>query len=389
MKIQNEENRTGSIPCGELPKSSHGYRFRKLLVVHTFIFVLFLNHFSQSISIEDSDAPFEVGFRTRLTSDTSRSFKFISRTRAVGRPIRLFIWYPARKSKPARFLVFADYVYSQSLEKEMRQLTSAEKSNFDKKLAETLEFFNVGAEQVKDLMKAETKASRNALEIKGNFPLVVLGNVGEGFYYSSLAEYLAANGYVVVTMPSVGANEGERCGFDLNCLKIQQTDMEFAIARMSKQPNVDASRIGLIAWSFSGLAAAHLQTRNPNVKAVVSLDAATGYQYGKEILDLSREYDVNKTNIPFLHLHGLAGQSRVAKNFDFFNTYQSKRKKLLEFRNLQHSDFISLFGIGVRYAKKENNEMTTSEIRQANLAIKEFLNAYLKKSPRKLKRKGV
>lgn len=274
--------------------------------------------------------------------------------------------------------MFADYVYSQSLEKEITQLTSAEKSSFEKKLAETLEFFNVGAEQVKDLMKAETKANRNAREIKGKFPLIVLGNVGEGFYYSAMAEYLAANGYVVVTLPSVGANEGERCGFDLNCLKIQQADMEFAIARMSKQSNVDGSRIGVVAWSFSGLAAAHLQTRNPNVKAVVSLDAATGYQYGKEILDLSKEIDLNKTNVPFLHLHGLAGQSRVPKNFAFFDKYQSREKQLLEFKNLQHSDFISLYGIGVRYAKKENNEKADAETRQMNLMTRRFLDTHVK-----------
>ena len=368
---------------GKLPKANGIFRFMDLLILLTCIFLFCISYFPQGLVNENSASAFSVGFKTLLTVDHSRSYRFLSRPEAGGRPMRLFIWYPTRRSKPGPYLRFADYVYSQSLEKEAHQLTSADKSNFDKRLTETLSFFNVEDEQVDLLLKAETKAIRNAHEIKGRFPLVILGNVGEGFYYSSIAEYLATNGYVVVTLPSIGANEGEPCGFDLNCLKIQQTDMEFAIARMSKQPNVDASRIGLIAWSFSGLAAAHLQTRSSSVKAVVSLDAATGYQYGKEILDSSKQLEMNKTLVPFLHLHGLAGQSRVPKNFDFFNTYQSREKKLVEFKNLQHSDFISLYGIGVRYAKKETNEMTISEIRQTNLVVKEFLNAYLNKSQKR------
>lgn len=106
------------------------------------------------------------------------------------------------------------------------------------------------------------------------------GQCRRRFYYTFFtAEFLAANGFVVVSLPRLAQMRASVCGFDLNCLKLQQADLEFAIEKMRGFPNVDASKIGLIAWSFSGLAVAHLQIKNPNVKAVVSLDAATGYQY--------------------------------------------------------------------------------------------------------------
>ena len=359
--------------------------FIKKLLFFAIIFNTSINLFAQSLSLDNVKMPYSVGFKTFLWSDNSRQFKFQNQTQSVNRPIRVFVWYPTTKSKSANFLNFGDYVYSSSLTKDTSQLTTAEKSEFEKKLVTTLEFFEVTAEQVANLMKAETKAIADAPEKKGKFPLIVLGNVGEGFYYTSTAEFLAANGYIVVSLPSLGANEGTRCGFDLNCLKLQQADMEFVIEKLKTFPNADAAKIGLIAWSFSGLAVAHLQTKNPNIKAVVSLDAATGYQYGKEILDQSKEFEMNKSNLPFLHFHGLGGSSRVPKNFEFFNAYQSKEKRLVTMKNLQHSDFISLYGNAVRFAKKDNNEKAISGIRQVNLITLEFLNAYLKNNRKSLK----
>lgn len=356
-----------------------------VLFFFAIIFIISNNLFAQNLNIDNVKTPYSVGFKTFLWSDNSRQFKFQNQDQLVNRPIRVFLWYPAQMSKNSRFLNFSDYVYSSSLTKDASQLTVAEKSEFEKKLVTTLEFFEVTAEQVADLMKARTKAVANAPQKKGKFPLLILGNVGEGFYYSATAEFLAANGYVVVSLPSLGANEGERCGFDLNCLKLQQNDKEFVIEKLKILPNVDATKIGLIAWSFSGLAVAHLQTKNPNVKAVVSLDAATGYQYGKEILDQSKELEMSKTNLPFLHFHGLGGASRVPKNFEFFNNYQSKEKRLAAMKNLQHSDFISLYGNAVRFAKKDNNEKAISGIRQVNLMALEFLNAYLKNNRKSLK----
>ncbi|MEW6125837.1 MAG: acyl-CoA thioester hydrolase/BAAT C-terminal domain-containing protein [Acidobacteriota bacterium] len=199
-----------------------------------------------------------------------------------------------------------------------------------------------------------------------------------------MAEFLAANGFVVVSLPSIAINEGERCGFDLACLKLQQADMEFAIQTLQSYPSVDANKIGLLAWSFSGLAVAHLQMKNPNVRAVVSMDAATGYQYGKEILDQSKEIDFNKTKVPFLHLHGL-DNARVPKNFDFFKSFQSAEKYFVTFKSLQHSDFLPLYGDVIRLAKNDEDKNAIEGTRWVNLLTLKFLNAYLKNNPKALR----
>lgn len=347
----------------------------------SFLFAIFLgislNLFAQSVSLNETKLPFAAGFKKVIWVDHSRQFKFKEQTQSVDRPIHLFIWYPAVKSKKANYMSFSEYVYASSLTIEASLLTDAEQAQMQKKLVAALEFFKVTSEQTAYMMKAKTRAIANADEKKGKFPLVVFGNVGDGFHFTTMAEFLAANGYIVASLPSLGANEEEPCGFDLNCLKLQQNDMEFVIEKFKKFPNVDVSKIGLIGWSFSGLTVAHLQTKKREVKAVVSLDAATGYQYGKEILAQSEEFDIEKTIVPFLHFHGLGGNSKVQKNFDFFNTYRSKEKRIVALKNLQHSDFASLYGNVVRYAKRENNKKTVSEIRQVNKMVLNFFNKYV------------
>lgn len=357
---------------------------RKIIILIAILLICAASFFAQSVSLDKLKNPHLTGFKTLLLADNSRQFKFKEQTQSVNRPIRLFVWYPAVNHKNKQFSTFADYVYTSSLTKEPNQLTNLEKDELEKKLVKTLEFSEVSTEQVAALMKAQTTSISNVSEKKGKFPLIVLGNVGEGFYYSATAEFLAANGFVVVSLPSLGANEGERCGFDLNCLKLQQADMESAINRLKTFPNVDTTKIGLIAWSFSGLAVAHLSLQNQAVKIAVSLDAATGYQYGKDILDQSKELELSKTNTPFLHFHGLGGEARVPKNFDFFNAYQSKEKRLVTFKNLQHSDFVSLYGNAVRFAKNENDTKATSAIRWVNLITLDFLNAHLKNDRKSL-----
>jgi hypothetical protein len=52
---------------------------------------------------------------------------------------------------------------------------------------------------------------------------------------------------------------------------------------MHDYPEVSDGRIGLVAWSLGGVAQALLQMKNPDVGAVVSLDAATGYAYGEKL----------------------------------------------------------------------------------------------------------
>lgn len=351
---------------------------KKLVISFIVLIVFSANLSAQNLSMTDDKLPFSAGFKSVLLSDKTRPFRLKNQSTPTARPIRLFVWYPTAKTKRAEFLRFADYVYASNLTKSADQLTAEEKGELQKKLVATLDFFEISAEQTDLLMTALTGAVANAPEPKTRFPLIVLGNVGDGFHLTATAEFLAANGFVVVGLPSLGANEDERCGFDLNCLRLQQTDLEYAIDKMRSFKNVDSSKIGLLAWSFSGLAVAQISMKNAQIKAVVSLDAATGYQYGKDLLDQSKEFDINKTKVPFLHFHGLGGQSRVAKNFDFFNAYRSTEKRLVAFRNLQHADFASLYGLGVRYAKKETAVKVFEGIRWTNLLTWHFFNARLK-----------
>ncbi len=333
---------------------------------------------AQSSFISGPNSLHSVGFKSILVADPTRKFKFAGSDQSVPRPIRMHVWYPSRNTKNGETVKLEDYVYSSSLKKQADQLSDSEKDEMHNILKDSLSFFRVTPEELSSLLKIKAKTVRDAPPIRGRFPLLIFGNVGEGYHFTEMAELLASSGYVVAALPSVGTKEGEPCGYDVECLKLQQDDMAFAIQQLPSIANVDASKIGLIGWSFSGLAVAYLQTKNPRVKVVVSLDSATGYQYGKNIFDQTEDFDFTKTTVPFLHLHGLNGDSRVPKRFSFFNSFRSEKKLLATFRNLQHSDFASLYGITVRQAKKEDDKNAFEGIRWVNLITLAFLNAHLK-----------
>lgn len=321
----------------------------------------------------------QVGFKTLLFSDTSRRYAFSSKKKPAFRPIRIFLWYPASGSQTKReFLRFGDYVFSGNLTKNPSRLSRTEKTELESRLAKSLEYFNVSPSQVQMLMRAKTGAVYHAPVSTGRFPLIVLGNAGEGFYYSATAEYLASKGFVVIGLPSIGAGENEPCGYDLACVDLQQNDMEFAIRKISSLPFVDSKKVGLIAWSFSGLAVSLIAMKNNAVKAVVSLDAATGYEYGKKLIEGPEGFKTFRHSPPLLHFYGLSGNSRVAKSFDFFNSYPTDEKQLHAMKELQHSDFISLYGNWVRYAKGEKEQKVLDDLTEVKTTTLAFLNKYLR-----------
>lgn len=353
---------------------------RLIFALVALIFAVQIAHgFTTELIQKTEVSNFDVGFKTLLFSDTSRRYAFSSKKKPAFRPIRIFLWYPASGSQTKReFLRFGEYVFSGHLTKNPSRLSSTEKAELESRLAKTLEYFNVSRSQVQMLMRAKTGAVDHAPVRKRRFPLIVLGNAGEGFYYSATAEYLASKGFVVIGLPSIGAGDNEPCGFDLACVDLQQKDMEFAIRKIGRLPFVDSKKLGLIAWSFSGLAVSRIAMKNNAVKAVVSLDGATGYQYGKELLDKLEDFEINQLNTPFLHFHGLGGNPRVSKNFDFFNSYSINEKELIAMNNLLHADFVSLYGKGVRYARKELNEVVFAEIEVVHLTTLNFLSRHLK-----------
>ena len=215
---------------------------------------------------------FDVGYEQVALRDYARPFRVEGEDRA--RPIELSIWYPARARKDAEPLPFRRYV-----ERSERDALVLRLSASGHRLSEA---------DVERIVSAPTGAFERAPHMPGSFPLLVFGTglTTPVYLNTVLAEYLASHGYVVVAIPSIPARVDVRPDFNALAVETQLRDMEFVIHWMHDYPETDIERLGLVAWGFGGVAQALLQMKNADVGAVVSLDGATGYAYGSELLTL-------------------------------------------------------------------------------------------------------
>jgi pimeloyl-ACP methyl ester carboxylesterase len=111
----------------------------------------------------------------------------------------------------------------------------------------------------------------------GQFPLVMYsaGYNNRSHDNSVLAEYLASNGYVVATVPQVGTRS-TRLTLRINPvdLETQARDLEFAMGKIQELSFVSRDKLAVVGYSMGGIVALQIAARNPNVDAVVGLDAS-------------------------------------------------------------------------------------------------------------------
>jgi dienelactone hydrolase len=209
---------------------------------------------------------YAVGFR----SDSVRP--------ASGGAIRIDTWYPARAAAP-RPLRFGDYL---RLSDDIRGATQGFPSSpgsLGATLAATMTGDSAGlaAEVIDQILAAEMAAGRSTPEAPGRFPLVLwTPRYATTVAQSVLSEYLASHGFVVAFARPL-ANEG-RLPFELptrDAKLVEQEkrvrDMRVALTALEVRPNVDASSIGVIAWSYTGDMASRFQQGEPRVALVAGL----------------------------------------------------------------------------------------------------------------------
>lgn len=123
-----------------------------------------------------------------------------------------------------------------------------------------------------------------------------------------LFENIASHGYVVVSITSVGRYPGNMTTKYPDVLE-QVKDAEFAV-NVLKEKHTDTSRIGVIGYSYGGLAAAILAMRNKFVKAVLSLDGSETHYYGRDkeedkdfnAIRKNKHFDDAKLSQPYIFL---------------------------------------------------------------------------------------
>ena len=195
------------------------------------------------------------------------------------RPIQTWIWYPAAKST-APAMTLGDYTKLDAISFNF-SLTPSERTSLEneeiKVLAESLPP-GVSPAQFDAAMATPLGARLDAAAEPGRFPVVIYApSISAGpSENAELCEYLASQGYVVVSSPSFGQSP-PRMTPDLEGAETQASDIGFLVGYVRNLPQADPGHLAVVGYSWGGLANVLAAARDKRIDALVDLDGSVAY----------------------------------------------------------------------------------------------------------------
>lgn len=249
-----------------------------------------------------------VGFKVVQQYDQSRSYRagFDAVTGEPdrgpqGRPIQTLIWYPA--ASPGRPLIYADYLD-----------LAGNDDRFDldqvqaRRIAEQAlrEYVPLGASTT-DIARIRVQpvhATADAPAVARKFPLIVYApsDASDAFENDMLCEYLASHGYVVIASPSHGAHVPYMTDGSIQetveNTRAQAADIGFLIGYANAMPNVDGAKIGVVGFSWGGMASTFAAVADSRIDALVDLEGSV--RYFPKVLADAPEISPDRIHVPLL-----------------------------------------------------------------------------------------
>lgn len=293
---------------------------------------------------------FNAGFRILPLYDSARGYKPLSSPSDTlyYRPIHADIWYPAKKSPEDSAVFFHDLV--QLLES--RSKFFDDMNDYQGISDELLQYLCASSEctDYNTLKAIATESHAEAEPWDGPFPLVIYFAGLNGMSYENylLFESLAKKGFMVAAISSIGRYPGNMT-LDIEDLMEQVNDARFILKYLTRR-NLVSDRIGLIGYSWGGLAATLWAMIEPTLfQAVVSLDGSEqfGY-YGRE--DDKKLHAIRKSEVfkpgsiqaSYLHLDGdFREEDIIPDSMYYINNFLTGDQTYLRVINSAHEDFSS------------------------------------------------
>lgn len=305
-----------------------------------------------------------------------------SPSKTYSRPIRVYLWYPAKSTGSDEHMKFRRYAELADQDIWPAEIVGSLRSQLrysTKVLARSL-----GPDRFEQLLEQPVLATESAQALDGSFPLIVMG---QGLYYESpivfaaLAEYLAARGFVVASCPLVGTNS-PIVRMTVQDLETQIRDLEYVISRARKQPFVSPDMLGVFGFDMGGMAGLVLTMRNADVDAFVSVSSGILYPRPDGLPANSPHYDPLELRIPWLHsVPSYWIKPDDAKAESLFDTARRADRYLLLTKGLGHVDYTSYALIPGRSAMSgywgPSNPEIAMEHNAVNTYIYNFFAAFL------------
>lgn len=342
------------------------------------------NAYSQERLWKWKSGPYVPGFRLLETRDFSRFYPSGKDDDMKARPVRVYLWYPAKKpiQTPMRFEDYARMAAA-----DFTPGRSEGSADLTEKFLPVQLLKGLNSEELKMILEKRTAAVRNAAYAEGIFPLLVLG---QGLYYESplshlvLCEFLASHGYVVATCPLFGTHY-RLVNINVEDLETEVRDLEFVIGTIQEIPQIKTDGLGIIGYDLGGMAGLILSMRNQSVDAFLSLDAGILFGHFSGLPGSHPHYHEENFTIPWMHMT----QARFIKDYRDergLSTLMDRKpygdSYLIQVKTNNHGEFSSYAMFGIRSAVagywgqwESNPQERYSAICCNTLA---FFNAYLR-----------
>ncbi len=285
----------------------------KVIFMKTTLLLILIISFQANIQAQSSPlwgdlkpGEFATGFKTIERYDYSRTFR--SHYGYFGeaipgensRPIQICIWYPAQKTDDAVSMVLGEYAFPFPEDPDFFRVITATQQRELQRLTGLLG--NRGA--TLDASNIEMGAIRDAKPAEGKFPLIVyfpdlMNSISDNLV---LCEYLASNGFVVLTTHMVGTG-GLNPGINQIDFETVVRDKEFALANIQNVGFINMDKIGSFGVGGGGLASLIMQMRNYNIEAVASLAGWNIVAEQNEFVKENPHYSVNRMAKPLLQIY--------------------------------------------------------------------------------------
>jgi len=348
-------------------------------------------HAADNFTFSNPPGPHAVGVKLVQQYDRARLYKtrvdLATGEPAQGertRPIQTIVWYPAAHGG-------TPVIYRQYLE------TIPTEDEFTRTVAEVKRFTdteidgNAGARRdalLRDIARP-MHAVRDARAENGKFPVVIYAPSysAPAMENADLCEYLASQGYIVLSSPSLGTHTRSMTA-DLDGVETQAADVSFLIGYAGTLPQADTSKVAVVGFSWGGLANVFAAAKDKRIKALVSLDGSLRYfpQLVDGGKDAAKYVTPKQVAVPLLYLGSRPKtveqltRSENGTHYSFMNEMKYSDVYIVSMLPMMHANFSSY---AVRMAQDADfGDYTRDEISLAHSwaarYTRYFLDAYLK-----------
>jgi len=230
------------------------------------------------------DGPIDVGFRVREVE--------VPEDAELPRRLRVFSWYPALPGD-GRPMRYGDYYRAEG--------ETADPELLARLLDDMTSPPGATSATAREVADWTVSARRDARARVGAHPLVIWSARDSiPHMQAALNEYLASWGYVVafswpLDAPTMLPWEGATAQQSSRSVEVHGQLMHRLIAQQDREGHVDASRIGLLSWSYGGETAFEFARSEPRVSVTIGIDATvvSGWILRPEALAQASPSDVN------------------------------------------------------------------------------------------------